>query len=77
MDIFSVDFTPNELSFIRQALEIVQISGKDAKFLASLQTKIETELTEIQRMKQEDEQNKLLALSQTVALDSTKSSPKK
>ncbi len=73
MDIFSVDLTPNELNFIRQALETVQIQGKDAKFLATLQVKLEHELSEIKRMMQEEEQKKMLALSETIA----KSTPKK
>jgi predicted house-cleaning noncanonical NTP pyrophosphatase (MazG superfamily) len=75
MDIFSIDVTHNELNFIRQALDTVQISGKDAKFLANLQTKIEHELANIQQIKQQEEQKKLLALSQTV--DSAKNSSKK
>lgn len=58
MDIFSVDFTYNELNFIRQCLELPSISGKDAKFLANLQNKIEHEISEIQRMKDEEEQKK-------------------
>ena len=73
MDIFSIDVTHNELNFIRQSLETVTIQGKDAKFLATLQVKIEHELSEIQKMKQEEEQKKMLALSETIA----KTSPKK
>lgn len=73
MDIFSIDVTHNELNFIRQSLETVTIQGKDAKFLATLQVKIEHELSEIQRMKQEEEQKKMLALSETI----DKTSPKK
>jgi hypothetical protein len=73
MEIFSIDLTHNELNFVRQSLEAVQIQGKDAKFLANLQIKIEHELSEIQRMKQEEEQKKMLALSEIVG----KPSPKK
>lgn len=73
MDIFSIDVTHNELNFIRQSLETVTIQGKDAKFLASLQSKIEHELSEIKKMIQEEEQKKMLALSETIA----KTSPKK
>ena len=58
MDIFSIDVTHNELNFIRQALDTVQISGKDAKFLANLQVKVEQELINIQQMKQQEEQKK-------------------
>jgi hypothetical protein len=72
MDIFSIDLTHNELNFIRQSLETVQIQGKDAKFLANLQIKVEHELSEIQRMKQEEEQKKMLALSEIVGKPSSK-----
>lgn len=49
MELFSIDVTPMEIAFIRQALDLVSISGKDAKFLAALQIKIEEEMAEIQR----------------------------
>lgn len=54
MDLFSIDFTHNEINFIRQCLELPSISGKDAKFLANLQSKIEEELNQIQKMKEEE-----------------------
>lgn len=72
MEIFSVDLTPNELNFLRQSLESVTIQGKDAKFLANLQMKLEHELSEIQRMKQEEEQKKMIALSETVLKPASK-----
>jgi predicted house-cleaning noncanonical NTP pyrophosphatase (MazG superfamily) len=72
MDIFSIDVTHNELNFIRQSLETVTIQGKDAKFLATLQVKIEHELSEIQRMKQEEEQKKMLTLSEVISKPSSK-----
>ena len=72
MEIFSIDLTPNELNFIRQSLESVTIQGKDAKFLANLQMKLEHELSEIQRMKQEEEQKKMIALSETVLKPASK-----
>lgn len=49
MNLFSIDVTPAEIAFIRQALDLVSISGKDAKFLAALQSKIEGEMAEIER----------------------------
>lgn len=72
MDIFSVNFTVNELNFIRQSLETVTIQGKDAKFLATLQVKIEHELAEIQKMMQVEEQKKMLALSETISKTTSK-----
>jgi hypothetical protein len=41
MDIISVDFTLSELSLLRQSLDMITINGKDAKLVASLQTKLE------------------------------------
>ena len=72
MNIFSVDLTLNELNFIRQSLETVTIQGKDAKFLATLQVKIEQELAEIQKMMQAEEQKKMLALSENIAKSTSK-----
>ena len=77
MDIFSIDLTHNEIVFIRQTLELPSISGRDAKFLASLQTKIENELTEIERIKAEEEQKKARDLQQLIEADQSKSSIKK
>ena len=35
MNIFSIDLTQNEITFLRQALDLVTIKGTDAKFLAN------------------------------------------
>jgi hypothetical protein len=58
MDIFSIDVTPTEIAFMRQALDLVQISGKDAKFLAGLQIKLEGEYAQIQEIKAQEEARK-------------------
>ena len=58
MDIFSIDLTKMEIAFIRQALDVVQIGGKDAKFLASLQMKIEKEMIEIENILNQPEEAK-------------------
>lgn len=50
---FSINLTEQEIVFLRQALEIVQIQGKDAKFLSDLQCKLEFELNEIGVIKKE------------------------
>ena len=72
MEIFSIDVTHNELAFIRQSLEIVTVSGKDAKFLATLQVKIENELMQIEQMKQAEEQKKRESLQQLIAHEEVK-----
>jgi hypothetical protein len=58
MDIFSIDLTHNEIVFIRQCLDLPSISGKDAKFLANLQSRIENELIQIDQIKQAEAQKK-------------------
>jgi hypothetical protein len=47
MDLFAIDFTPQEISILRQALDIITITGKDAKTIASLQMKLESEIAQI------------------------------
>lgn len=55
MQLYSLNLTHNEISFVRQSLDTVMISGKDAKFLAELQIKVENELVNIATLKQEEE----------------------
>jgi len=74
MDLFSVDFTLNELIFIRQASDVVNITGKDAKFLANLQNKLEHEITEINNMMSE---KKTAELEKAIALDKERQQAKK
>jgi hypothetical protein len=71
MEIFSIDVTHNELAFLRQSLDVVSVSGKDAKFLANLQTKIETELFQIEQMKQAEEQKKREDLQQILTQENS------
>jgi hypothetical protein len=71
MDIFSIDVTHNELAFLRQSLDVVSVSGKDAKFLANLQNKIETELLQIEQMKQAEEQKKRESLQQVLTQENS------
>jgi hypothetical protein len=77
MNVFSVDFTHSELNFIRQALETVPIQGRDAKFCASIQIKLEQELEEITRMLKSEEESKLLGLQQIIQHEEEKTSTRK
>ena len=77
MNIFSIDFTINEITFLRQALEPISIQGRDAKFVASLQLKLEQELNEIQKMIQEEEQKKADSLQTLIEEESIKPKIKK
>ena len=72
MDLFAVDFSFNELQFLRQSLDLVTIKGTDAKFLASLQFKIETELAEIQQMQLQQEIEKQAAFQEIVEREEKK-----
>jgi hypothetical protein len=72
MDLFAVDFSFNELQFLRQSLDLVSIKGTDAKFLANLQIKIETELVEIQRMLTLQEAEKQAALQELIEKEEKK-----
>jgi hypothetical protein len=74
MDLFSVDFNLNELIFMRQASDVVNITGKDAKFLANLQNKLEHEITEINNMMSE---KKTAELEKAIALDKERQQAKK
>jgi hypothetical protein len=77
MDIFSVDFSPNELNFLRQALDLVTVKGTDAKFLAGLQLKLENELVEITKMLEQENTGKAKSLDQIIANDTQKNLSKK
>jgi len=76
MDLFSVDFTHNELVFIRQTLELPTISGKDAKFLANLQSRVENELAQIEQMKAAEAQKKAEDLQAIINIEQSKASKK-
>ena len=77
MYIVSMDLTPNELNFVRQALDLVSIKGTDAQFLANLQIKFEKELAEIQRLAEEEERRKVEIQQQIISTETVKSSTKK
>ena len=77
MNIFAVDFSHAELNFIRQALETVPIQGRDAKFCASIQIKLEQELEEITKMLKAEEEAKMLGLQQMVQHEEEKISTRK
>jgi hypothetical protein len=69
MNFYSVDFTPNELNFLRQALDLVTVKGTDAKFLAGLQEKLENELAQIKAMIEQERIQKEEDLKQAIAED--------
>jgi len=73
MNIFSIDLTQNEITFLRQALDLVTIKGTDAKFLASLQIKLENELIQIIEILRQEEEVKQQSLQDIVSREEKKS----
>jgi hypothetical protein len=69
MDIFSIDLTVPEIQTIRQSLDLITIAGKDARFLANLQTKLEHELTQISHMLSAEQTKKQEDLQKAIATD--------
>lgn len=69
MDIFSIDFTVPEIQTIRQSLDLITIAGKDARFLANLQTKLEHELTQISQMLTAEQTKKQEDLQKAITTD--------
>jgi hypothetical protein len=69
MNIFSVDLTVAEIQLARQSLDVISISGKDAKLVATLQIKLETELTQIQNMITQAETKKAATLQKALEAD--------
>ena len=72
-----MDFTLNEITFLRQSLDLVTIKGTDAKFLAGLQIKLEHELAEIQRMIEEENTVKVESFKQIQLAETNKNTGKK
>lgn len=69
MDIFSIDLTVPEIQTIRQSLDLITIAGKDAKFLATLQSKLESELSQISQMISAEQVKKQQDLQTALAAD--------
>ena len=73
MNIFSIDLTVNEIQLLRQSLDIISIKGTDAKFLANLQSKLQSELLKIQEMLHKVEEAKQQELQDIVFKEEKKS----
>jgi len=72
MNLFSIDLTTQEISTIRKSLDVVSISGKDAKFLANLQNKLDSEIANIQQTIKQAEAQKQLELQQALLAEAKK-----
>lgn len=65
----TLELTEKELIIIRQSLDIVQIYGKDAPFLAGIMYKVEEELRQMRTLAETAELEKAAALQQAMAQD--------
>jgi len=72
MDVFSIDLSIPEIQTIRQSLDLITIAGKDAKFLAALQTKLESELSQIDQMIKSADVKKHQELQKALAAEARK-----
>lgn len=73
MNLFSIDLMHGEIQLLRQSLDLINISGKDAKFVANLQVKLEQELMQIQEMLKQDETKKQQELQDVLVREEKKS----
>ena len=74
MNLFSIDLMHGEIQLLRQSLDLISISGKDAKFVATLQVKLEREMAQIQEILKQEEAKKQKELQETLAKEEKKSS---
>ena len=72
MELFAIDLTIAEVQLTRQALDVISIAGKDAKLVANLQYKLESELQQIQNQLQAAERDKQIQLQKAVEAEAKK-----
>ena len=59
MNLFNIEnLTLEEISLLRQSLNVIEIKGASAIFVATLQMKLDQEISQIKIMIQEEEQKK-------------------
>lgn len=62
---YSIELTKEEFALLRQSLDIIQIQGKSAKFVANLQDKLDEQLFQIDmniKMEEAEKLEQLVAL---------------
>jgi len=72
MNNFSVQLTIPEITLLRQSLDVITITGKDAKFVANLQTQLDQSLLDIQSQLQTEKLTKELKLQNIVVHEAKK-----
>lgn len=59
MNVFTIEnLTVEELKVLRQSLNVIEIKGASAQFIANLQLKLDNELMQINQMLQQEELKK-------------------
>ena len=59
MNLFAIEnLTLEEISLLRQSLNVIEIKGSSAIFVATLQMKLDQEISQIHNMIQEEEKKK-------------------
>ena len=59
MDLFTIEnLSIEEISLLRQSLNVIEIKGASAIFVATLQVKLDHEISQIKTMMQEEESKK-------------------
>ena len=59
MNLFTIEnLTVEEISVLRQALNVIEIKGSSAQFIANLQIKVDNELNQIREMIAQEEAKK-------------------
>lgn len=62
---YPIELTKEEFGLLRQSLDLIQISGKSAKFVANLQDKLDEQLFQIEmnlKMEEAEKLEELVAL---------------
>jgi hypothetical protein len=72
MNLFTIEnLTLDEIAALRQSLNVIDIKGSSAQFIATLQIKLDTEISQIQDMlRQEDldKQNGIKKIEKSIKL---------
>ena len=59
MNLFTIEnLSLDEIAVIRQALNVIEIKGSSAQFIANLQNKLDNEINQIKLLLLEEEQKK-------------------
>lgn len=63
MNLFTIEnLSLDEIAVLRQALNVIEIKGSSAQFIANLQIKLDNEINQIKLLLLEEEKNKQTGL---------------